>query len=167
MACEIVKAWVGHMDNTYYYCRDHKIECQSAGICGMPPKIDPKFVVDDAFPPSGILGIRPYDQYTLLKSIPVGRWILGLNYSIVGIKPSQNEICILDENAMSVYFTFQELNLYFTRSKPLGIQHVTAQHSALTPPTAINAQCCVGAHINVVVGLNGPMGICSNCGKIV
>lgn len=26
MACEIVKQWVGNMDNTYDYCRTHKVE---------------------------------------------------------------------------------------------------------------------------------------------
>lgn len=31
--CEIVKQWVGHMDNVFYYCRDHKVECPNEKTC--------------------------------------------------------------------------------------------------------------------------------------
>ena len=31
--CEIVKNWVGSMDNTFYYCRSHKIESASEKEC--------------------------------------------------------------------------------------------------------------------------------------
>lgn len=41
MSCEIVKAWVGNMDNTYYYCRDHKVECNADRSCpGVAPILE-------------------------------------------------------------------------------------------------------------------------------
>jgi len=29
--CEVVKNWVGTFDNKFYYCREHKVECQETG----------------------------------------------------------------------------------------------------------------------------------------
>ena len=33
MKCEIVQQWVGQMSNTFWYCRDHKVECSSQWHC--------------------------------------------------------------------------------------------------------------------------------------
>jgi hypothetical protein len=33
MDCEIVKNWVGNLNNTFWYCRDHKVECENATRC--------------------------------------------------------------------------------------------------------------------------------------
>ncbi len=38
MSCDIVKNWVGNMDNAFYVCKDHKIECPDEHTCpGVKP----------------------------------------------------------------------------------------------------------------------------------
>lgn len=112
MSCEIVKAWVGNMENTYFYCRDHRVECQSATVCGLPepaPTTTPRYSIEVG------------DMYRCLKPPRYGQWKYQFMYQICAMNRTTDEVILFDEQGLYITMPVSELLVCFDRDKGASV----------------------------------------------
>src|ERR1700744_3629564 len=111
--CEIVKNWVGTMDNEFYYCREHKVECQAGSCSGTTPKAvatQPKVESPWYAPANLTVGlvlrcIKPPHQG--------GAFRYKGEYSIKVVSPAYNEVILEDDLGAQLSFQYRDIGNYF------------------------------------------------------
>lgn len=136
--CDVVENWVGHFDNKFYYCREHKVECAVLGC-------ENKEVSSQDLKLTGLAAWIPHGAYP----VPV-----------VNMDDSHNPVWEHDKSAFKCTWCYCLEGSYFAHQK---CSSVPAAGAPVPNPQSMNTMPIHSSHIMVLTNVAGVKN-CAYCG---